>query len=971
MYFTLLGAGRQTEAPYGVEVAGRRPSAVLELLLLHANDVVSVDRIIDELWPDDPPATARNSVQRFVADLRAALGEDRTRLETASGGYRLVVGDDELDLFVVQRHRASAIDLQDRPDEAIGLLIDALGRFGPSGGWSRLTPTGLAELERHETLRVELLEMRLEVEVRTGLGHASLAELEDLHRRYPYREGVCGLLLRALQSVGRRLDGLRVYEEFRRRLADDTGLEPSDELRALERELLDGGAVPPVEDPPERLTPVGPLSTPNLVGRDQLLADVTASVRDHALVTLVGAGGVGKTSAATAVVAELSRAGTEVAVVRLAEVRPGHQIAHTVASAMGLRIEGNDETSTIEEIADALQRRPRLLLLDNAEHVLDALAPLVDTVLSRTSARLIVTSRERLGHPDEVVVPVRPLELPAGDRQADGSSESELLFRLRAQALGVDLTDRRDEVASIVGSLDGLPLAIELAASQLEHLGVRDLADRLDHVLSMRGHRPDNERHASLGALLQWSWDGLTSAEAELLELLAVFRSRVTTDTVEVLGGYESLHPLRSLVAKHLVGTVVDDGRARYALPVTVRLFARDQARAGGRDDRHRQRHAEFLLDFLRRWPVAETNAWLDTIGEIEAHQLEYSTALEWLDQTGQFDDLIEMVARLTGLWGRLGPATDLVRWAARLGELEDERDLTHEQQVVVTVAQLEANFRIGDYGLLAKFGERLVVLEDEHPTDLGTTLVGFYGTAIYTYVLDPTSRARVETAAARAPHTEAALLNTAQTEMWLGSCQLMNREFEHALETFTSVLARTRRPGGTVMWAELGQLVSLHILGRTDEALELLPEVTSGRHDSIWNYSTEIVRAVLMASDGEVEEARRCLAIAARRRIGDRRPASRDDFQIGFGLVAEAAGETELARELLTEAMAQSPVLAALVANHVYPDVEQEHWSEVWRQEGERRLASAMRRFSDQLPPVDDELRRWWKEFTISLFEG
>ncbi len=545
-----------------------------------------------------------------------------------------------------------------------------------------------------------------------------------------------------------------------------------------------------------------------------------------------------------------------------------------------------------------------------------------------------------------------------------GSSDSERLFILRAEAMGADLDGQLDTIATVCEALEGLPLAIEIAATQMSYLGIRDLAERLDSMLDMTVQRASEDRHSSLTAVLQWSWDLLADDESALIELLSVFQSRLSASVIDEIAGPSGMRQLAALVAKNLVSTNAEDGRVTYSLPPSVRRFATAQADEYGRLDDYRRVHADYLLAYLRQWSVPETNSCHDVIADVAVHRLEYVPALEWLDSKQLHDQLIEMVVRVTGLWGRRGPGADLDAWSKRLLDLQAVVEPNSETDSAILATALEARFRFGDYGHMAKYGERLVALEEVSPTDLGTPLVGFYGTAIHTFTLDELSRSRVDAAFERASRTPSADLNLAQTQMWVGCCQLMNREFDEAFESFTTVLGRGTRPGGTVLWSELGRIVALHLLGRDDQAWEEFDWVTSDSDESIWNYSTVIIRSIVRAARGDAETARAELAEAAERRMLERRAASRDDFQIGFGLIASLSGDSHTAQVLLAEPMPQSPVVAALLLNHMHPQpMAPAAWQATWAEDFEARLLSSVERFSGNIASVEAELQRWWPD--------
>ena len=979
MWVTLLADEDASTPLFGVDVTGARHRAVVELLVVEANRPVSVERIIDELWPDQVPKTARNSIQRFVADIRKALGADRERLQTTADGYLLRLDSGEADIHVVERLRHEADRAHEDPDAAAALLREALSFFGTLNRVP-YTEAGNEALRSHEELRLQLLEDCITHEITTKASPHLIDELNDLTRQHPYRERFWSQLMTVLNQSGRRVEALRAYDQARRRLIDDVGVEPSAELRSLHADLLsepepmpeaghdaDSGAAS-VASPDARPAPT-PRSLAGLIGREGDYTRVRELLADHRLVTIAGPGGVGKTTLARAIAQSVSTETDDQAViVRLAEVRAGSAIADLVATAMAIETEGSSSEAVATAIVDVLATTPRLIVLDNAEHVVAATAVFVDEILDRTEATVLVTSRERLGLRDEWTHPLRGLETP--DAHSSTQSESEQLFAQRASALGVDVTAQAAEVATICTALDGLPLAIEIVAGQLGHLGIYDIVARLDTLLDIRATHASSERHASLSALLQWSWDLLTPGEANVVEQLSVFAGRIDASTfLTIVGGdHESI---AAVVAKNLITSTVEDGRAFYSLPVSVRSFATSKAREAATLAEHRNRHADFVLDHLRQWKIVELNAWHDAIDAAARHELEYVLALEWLDESDRGLDVLELAIRVTGLWGRRGPRGDLLRWSQRCGEIaaeladSDERILDRETEVGVLVMRLEAAFRFADYEAMTLYGNELVRSESIQATDIGTPLLGFYGAAVHTFDLAPTSLANVHAACERAPNTATADLNVAQTLMWLGSTQLMNRDYEAAVDSFQRVIDITTRPGGTVLWAELGGIAALMLLGRQPEAEAACARITSGSDESVWNYATDVVQAIAMAAGGDTQGAREFLYPAARNRILERRASSRNDFQIGFGLIASYAGEDELATALLRDPIPQSPVIATLLISHLVPDAPSaDEWRSHWVREMSSRLLSSNLLFGDDPASVEEDLARWWPDY-------
>lgn len=525
MRFDILGPLEVYDGDEHLAIGGPQQQALLAILLVHANRVVSVDRLVDCLWGESPPATARGLLQGCVAGLRRALRAGRgKRLLTRPPGYQLVVHPGESDL--------------DRFDElvAAGDLATALACWrGPA--FDGVTAEVVqAEAARLAERRLIVLEDRVEADLHRGRHVELVPELRAHVADHPFRERLWGQLIRALAGAGRRGDALAAYEELHETLVAHLGVEPGAPLR----QLLTAEPAPPWHGPRPHLSV--------LVGRDRERGEVADLVRTGRLVTVVGAGGMGKSSLALAVAADLAdKFADGVTVVSLAQVRSGADVR--------------------------LPDQQGLLVLDNCEHVAAACAGVVRRLLGAAAElTVLVTSRRPLGLAEEVVYPVRGLPAAAA---------AELFTRRAREARpGVVLDDER--VARICARLDGLPLALELAAARLRALTLPELADRLAEglgLLSAERVGPD-PRHHTLTAAIEWSYRLLNRDERRLLARLSVFRAGFTTGAVEAVCADPPLDrdrvvPLLSALVDHSVVQPYDDGETSwYHLLAPVREFA-------------------------------------------------------------------------------------------------------------------------------------------------------------------------------------------------------------------------------------------------------------------------------------------------------------------------------------------------------------------------------------------------------------
>ncbi|WP_327354238.1 BTAD domain-containing putative transcriptional regulator [Streptomyces sp. NBC_01304] len=576
MRFEVLGPVTvRTEDGTAVAVPEAKVRALLADLLVHHGRPVPVDRLIDDLWGEDLPGNPGNTLQTKVSQLRRTLegAEPGARGLVAYGpaGYALRVADEAVDAGRFGALVARARDAEQARDK-VALLSEALGLwrgdafadfrdFGFAGA-------AVARLEEQRlTVREELAELRLE------LGeHALLAdELKDLVAEHPLRERLRGVQLRALYRAGRQSEALDAYRELKERLADELGIDPGVELAGLYEAILrqDPELAPapvPVLVPGAAggVRPRSNLPAPvsGLVGREAEVARVCSLVEAGRLVTLTGPGGVGKTRLALAAADRLARSGSEVCedgvwLVELAGLtgrlgdgggeRGGatSDLAGTVAAVLGVRDDvpqgqgqgqgqgqSGSGVSVVDLLAEALSTRRMLLVLDNCEHIVGPVADLVEQLLRRApQLRVLATSQEPLALSGEVLDSVDPL----------AQTEAMELFAARAAAAAPGFTldaDNAEAVALICRRLDGIPLALELAATRVRALGVQALAERLhDRFRLLNQVRRDAPaRQRTLRAMIDWSWELLPPAEQLVLRRLAVFSGGFTLEAGEAVG---------------------------------------------------------------------------------------------------------------------------------------------------------------------------------------------------------------------------------------------------------------------------------------------------------------------------------------------------------------------------------------------------------------------------------------------------
>ncbi|GAA4241819.1 BTAD domain-containing putative transcriptional regulator [Actinomadura meridiana] len=476
-------------------------------------------------------------------------------------------------------------------EEALGLWRgDALADVS--------APFAAGQAARLEEERASVVEAWAEAKLAVGDGSAVLVGLRELVHAQPLRERARALLMRALHGSGRQTEALAVFEDGRRVLAEELGADPSRELADVHLAILRGEEEGFRANLPAQLT--------SFVGREEELRRVGKMLADRRLVTLLGPGGAGKTRLA---VEAAEREDGDVCFVDLAPVGGG-EVAKAVLGALGLR-EGamlpapGGQPGTVERLVTALERRRLLLVLDNCEHVVADIATLAHRLLSACPRlRVLATSREALGITGEALRPLPPLELPPDGVQAREAAvyPAVRLFLDRAEAVRPGFAVDDDNVATVVGicrALDGLPLAIELAAARLRSLPVGEVATRLNDRFRLlsRGDRSAPPRHRTLRAVVEWSWDLLDDTEQALARRLTVFSGGFTLDAAVGISGQDADELVAELADKSLVQS---DG-ARYRMLDTVRAFCAERLAEAGEAERFERRHAVYFLDLARR----------------------------------------------------------------------------------------------------------------------------------------------------------------------------------------------------------------------------------------------------------------------------------------------------------------------------------------------------------------------------------
>lgn len=573
------------------EPSGTRGKSLVVALVL-ARGSASVAALVEDLWDDAPPRQERAALQTLVSRVRTSSADGL--LESTPAGYALAVAADGTDLGLARilLERARAAREAGDPGSAVSAASAGLALWRGEPGLE-LSGTRLADelADTARELRSELLEVRAGAAGDTGDTATALADLQQLLAERPYDESLHAERMRVLAGAGRRSDALLAFADLKEALLDRLGTRPGPELVALNARLL------AEEDEREPIAPrrvrIGLRTAPNaLVGREYDLDAVEDLVATSRLTTILGAGGLGKTRLANEV-GQRAIHTPAVIVVELASVRTGDDVELAFASTLGIRearatrlADPGAQLDLRSRILGLLSERETLLIVDNCEHIVDAAAAYIEDILSSTpTVRVLATSRAPLAIGAERVYALGPLP-------GDDDGPAVVLFSERARAARPGVVLPPEAVARLCARLDGLPLAIELAAARTRSLSVEEIERRLGNrfALLTGGDRTAPERHRTLFAVIDWSWNLLGASEQSLMRRLSVFPDGFSSEAAEAVagaGGASVLDDLDALVAQSLV-TVSEDaetGILRYRMLETVREFGDLELTSAGETD--------------------------------------------------------------------------------------------------------------------------------------------------------------------------------------------------------------------------------------------------------------------------------------------------------------------------------------------------------------------------------------------------
>lgn len=750
--FQLLGSLAVAQDGAELPLGGPRQRLVLAVLVLNAGRVVSAETLVDQIWAENAPANHTGPLRTHIWQLRRLLGA--TMVASRGGGYVLDIEPASVDSVRFEARFAEAREAAASGHVRRGLahLDAAIAHWrGPAFGDLAPEPALQAEATRLDQLLLGAEELRFELLLACGRHPQVADEIGSFARAHPERERLWSMQMLALYRGGRQGDALRVFQEARTTLVEALGVEPGSELRDLEAAVLRQDPqlewVPRPDPTPVERAPSAPVADAastdqarlprpptSFVGRGEERAAVAAALAESRLVTLTGSGGCGKTRLAIAVAEDLLPGLADgVYFVDLAPVTDPGLVARAIAEPLGVATDSSDRAEQLEHVCRRIGTGCPLIVVDNCEHVVDTIGEALQHLLTRCPAlRILATSREELRIGPEKVWRVPALTLPTDSEAARAGadaaapflgSEAVELFVERGGAALVGFAPSGDAlgvVAQICRQLDGIPLAIELAAALVGSLPLGDLAQRLDDRLSLlteaRRHGP--ARHRTLRAALDWSFDLLDEPTKRLFARLGVFVGDFTLAAVEAVAGDDdeplaAVRGLSRLVATSMVSCVSgSEGADRYRLLETIRQYADERLEESGVAEEARSRHAQYYAAFAaeaeRHVHGPAASEWLR---RVMSELPNLRAAIEWVFDHDDLDTGLRLAGSLRWFFARMMLLDEGSGW---LDVALSRKDLRAELRLQALTAASTLAWMRGDYSRTRNLGEENVALARE-----------------------------------------------------------------------------------------------------------------------------------------------------------------------------------------------------------------------------------------------------------------
>jgi predicted ATPase/DNA-binding SARP family transcriptional activator len=700
---TLLGAFQVSRGDATLAVPGARLQGLFVRLALAGGRSVEPAVLVDAIWAEDLPAAPAHALQALVSRLRRSLGAAGD-ITQAAGGYRLEVEAADVDALRFEQLAAAGRDhlRAGDPQAAAAALGEAVALWDDRPG---AEPTVVAAVAPAAATRlayasIEAVTDLADAELSLGRADTAATRLTALLTEQPVHERAAALLMDALAVQGRQAEALTVYERVREALADALGTDPGAALHERHLRLLRAERPAPAAETPRSRPSNLPAPLTSFIGRDDDLARIGTRLAAGRLVTVLGPGGAGKTRLAVeAARRHRHEYGDGAWMIDLASVTEPAKAGAAVLAGIGLRggamfearmrVEGDE----LDVLVDQLGGRECLLLVDNCEHLIDAVAHLVAALLSRCPGlRVLATSREPLAVDGEALVPLGPLTLPEPDDGVEQArrTASVRLFTERAAAVrpgfDVDEAGLRD-ITRVVRGLDGLPLALELAAARLRTLSLPELADGLSDRFRLltTGSRTALPRHRTLRAVIAWSWELLSEGERTVAERVSILPGGVTPASATAVCAGTTVTAadipelLASLVDRSLLQLASDPGR--YRMLETLREYGTERLAENGELGAARDRATDYFAELMARYdPQLRGPGQLAAMRVVSAEYDNVLAVLRRRCDSGDSPGAIALALDLAWYWQMLGRHPDAAYWLGEVlavpgGEPTPERD--------------------------------------------------------------------------------------------------------------------------------------------------------------------------------------------------------------------------------------------------------------------------------------------------------
>ncbi len=863
-----------------LNLGGPKQRTVLALLIANAGEAVRADAIEAAVYGEQPPDRVRRIVQTYVSTLRATLGDVIRR---SGDGWRLDVDRSAIDANEFEDLHNAARNMQ--PDRAAVALTAALDlwRGSPYIDVDAHGALG-AERSRLNELRLAATHARFEANLNLGRHREVVGELDATLIEHPLHEGFRAQHMLVLYRSGRQADALASYTNLRHHLAEQLGLNPSQDLQELERRILDHDpslkhtpTLAFTTDPLERTAPTPlPLPLTPILGRDNEIRRTQELLSRSRLVTLVGVGGSGKTRLALEVAAqEQTTLDCTVYFVDLNVISHPDDVTTAIAEATRLAISAGNQ---IDGVAELLADEKALVVLDNCEHVVDACAEILDALLRRPGVwRVLATSRELIGIDGEQVMPVPPL--------ATGRHEAAFeLFVARAQALDPNLIiddDMTSAVAELCERLDGLPLAIELAAARTLVMSPSELIAHLDDGIGvLKDTRARSaQTHPTIHATLDWSFNLLDSPQQHMLMCLGVFRGAfdvAAAAAVSELDQSITIDILDSLVGKSLVVAGSHYGRRAFHLLEVVRSYAVEQLNQSGGIEGARGRHVEYHRHTVSD---ADRRQWRFLQPNLEA-------AIDAAMELGQLEAAVDLFTASTPLWHENMSVRPAIDRLDRLVEQLPPRSSLRERLLLI-----ELQFALG-----VRDDDRIVRLAKQasHVADPEIRIPGLMFLTNAYADSDPDEALRLADVVEQSAQAE--LLENHDAREWLAKARsdvaMLAGNHTEALAILEPVMERGR--AGRFDSAA----TMLYLDGRPAEALNML--ITHEQMLTEATFDIGLLAGLCHLDLGHHDQGRQQLLAKAERSARGRWLLDANDALIGLAALAHEQGNDALAASLI-----------------------------------------------------------------------